>query len=95
MALHQAGRVKELIGPAAPGVETEIVAMGQAGTDRCDPIAGHASATTDGRLSLFGMVFSRDGSEFVRAHAHGVRGYPHTQVPRAGVEPATPEGREV
>lgn len=35
------------------------------------PIAGHASTTADGRMSLFGMVFNRDGSAFVRSHAWG------------------------
>ncbi|MBO2446636.1 hydroxymethylbilane synthase [Actinomadura barringtoniae] len=31
------------------------------------PIAGHARYEADGRLSLRGMVFTRDGAEFVRA----------------------------
>ncbi|MCI0687195.1 MAG: hydroxymethylbilane synthase, partial [Sporichthyaceae bacterium] len=35
------------------------------------PIAGHATTTADGQLSLFGMVFNRDGSAWVRSHAWG------------------------
>jgi hydroxymethylbilane synthase len=35
------------------------------------PIAGHAHTTADGKLSLFGMVFNRDGSEWVRSHGWG------------------------
>lgn len=31
------------------------------------PIAGHAHTTPDGKLSLFGMVFNRDGSAWVRS----------------------------
>ncbi|MCO6006251.1 hydroxymethylbilane synthase [Actinoallomurus purpureus] len=31
------------------------------------PIAGHCSTTADGQLSLLGMVFSRDGGQFVYA----------------------------
>ncbi|PRX92243.1 hydroxymethylbilane synthase [Allonocardiopsis opalescens] len=34
------------------------------------PIAGHCHTTPDGRLSLIGMVFSRDGGTFVHAHGH-------------------------
>ncbi|MFA1543332.1 hypothetical protein [Actinomadura monticuli] len=32
------------------------------------PIAGHARLERDGRLSLRGMVFTRDGAEFVHSH---------------------------
>lgn len=35
------------------------------------PIAGHAHATPDGQLSLFGMVFNRDGSQWVRSQGWG------------------------
>lgn len=35
------------------------------------PIAGHASTTPDGKVSLFGMVFNRDGSRCVRSHGWG------------------------
>ncbi|GAA3724442.1 hydroxymethylbilane synthase [Plantactinospora mayteni] len=35
------------------------------------PIAGHAHVAPDGKLSLFGMVFNRDGSAWVRAHNWG------------------------
>ncbi|RCG20081.1 hydroxymethylbilane synthase [Sphaerisporangium album] len=35
------------------------------------PIAGYASTTPDGQLSLFGMVFNRDGSQWVRSHLWG------------------------
>jgi hydroxymethylbilane synthase len=35
------------------------------------PIAGHAHTTPDAQLSLFGMVFNRDGSQWVRAHGWG------------------------
>jgi hydroxymethylbilane synthase len=34
------------------------------------PIAGHCVTEPDGQLSLRGMVFSRDGSKFVHAHAN-------------------------
>jgi hydroxymethylbilane synthase len=32
------------------------------------PIAGHCTTTPDGQLSLVGLVFTRDGGEFVSAH---------------------------
>lgn len=35
------------------------------------PIAGHCRTTPDGQLSLFGMVFNRDGSEWARSHGWG------------------------
>jgi hydroxymethylbilane synthase len=35
------------------------------------PIAGHAHTAPDGQLSLFGMVFNRDGSDWVRSHSWG------------------------
>ncbi|QIZ39362.1 hydroxymethylbilane synthase [Saccharopolyspora sp. ASAGF58] len=35
------------------------------------PIAGHAHTTADEQLSLFGMVFNRDGSQWVRSHGWG------------------------
>lgn len=35
------------------------------------PIAGHCHHTLDGKLSMFGMVFNRDGSRWVRAQAWG------------------------
>ncbi|MCI2416965.1 hydroxymethylbilane synthase [Saccharopolyspora sp. K220] len=35
------------------------------------PIAGHAHTTADDQLSLFGMVFNRDGSQWVRSHSWG------------------------
>jgi hydroxymethylbilane synthase len=35
------------------------------------PIAGHAHTTPDRQLSLFGMVFNRDGSRWVRSHGWG------------------------
>jgi len=35
------------------------------------PIAGHAHTTPDKQLSLFGMVFNRDGSRWVRSHGWG------------------------
>jgi hydroxymethylbilane synthase len=39
---------------------------------RCNsPIAGHASTTPDGQLALRGMVFTRDGGEFVHAMEWG------------------------
>ncbi|MBC6456599.1 hydroxymethylbilane synthase [Actinomadura sp. HBU206391] len=34
------------------------------------PIAGHAH-TPDGQLSLFGMVFNQDGTQWVRSHGRG------------------------
>jgi hydroxymethylbilane synthase len=42
------------------------------------PIAGYASTTSDGQMSLYGMVFDRDGSQFVRAHLWGDPGDPAT-----------------
>ncbi|MEU7862960.1 hydroxymethylbilane synthase [Nonomuraea sp. NPDC049141] len=42
------------------------------------PIAGHASTTPDGQMSLYGMVFNGDGSRFVRAHLWGDPGDPAT-----------------
>ncbi|MBP2705477.1 hydroxymethylbilane synthase [Microbispora sp. RL4-1S] len=35
------------------------------------PIAGYATTTADGAMSLHGMVFNRDGSELVRFHCSG------------------------
>ena len=40
------------------------------------PIAGHAHTTPDGQLSLFGMVFNRDGSAWVRSHGWGPKDDP-------------------
>jgi len=42
------------------------------------PIAGHCHTTLDGKLSLFGMVFNRDGSRWVRAQAWGPADDPNT-----------------
>ncbi|MGW4637472.1 hydroxymethylbilane synthase [Sphaerisporangium sp. NPDC004334] len=42
------------------------------------PIAGYACQTPDGQLSLFGMVFNRDGSQWVRSHLWGDPGDPAT-----------------
>lgn len=35
------------------------------------PIAGHCTDTPDGKLSMIGMVFNRDGSQWVRAQHWG------------------------
>jgi hydroxymethylbilane synthase len=40
------------------------------------PIAGHCSTTPDGQLALRGMVFTRDGGEFVHAMEWGAPGKP-------------------
>lgn len=40
------------------------------------PIAGHCTVTSDGRLSLRGMVFSGDGRQFVCAEERGSRQRP-------------------
>jgi hydroxymethylbilane synthase len=40
------------------------------------PIAGHCATTPDGRLALRGMVFTRDGGEFVHAMERGPVGKP-------------------
>lgn len=40
------------------------------------PIAGHAHTTPDGQISLFGMVFNHDGSQWVRCHGWGPVGDP-------------------
>ncbi|WP_019632043.1 hypothetical protein [Actinomadura atramentaria] len=41
------------------------------------PIAGHCRTTEDGRLSLIGMVFSRDGATFADAHEWNTRDRAH------------------
>ncbi|MFF4776592.1 hydroxymethylbilane synthase [Microtetraspora fusca] len=50
------------------------------------PIAGYASTTGDGALSLFGMVFNRDGSQFVRSHAWGEADDPATLGSRVAAD---------
>jgi hydroxymethylbilane synthase len=40
------------------------------------PIAGHCATAHDGQLALRGMVFTRDGSEFVHAMEYGPPGQP-------------------
>jgi hydroxymethylbilane synthase len=40
------------------------------------PIAGHCATTPDGQLALRGMVFTRDGGEFVHAMEWGPAGRP-------------------
>jgi len=50
------------------------------------PIAGHASTTADGQLSLIGMVFNRDGSAFVRSHAWGDPADPATLGSRVAAD---------
>jgi len=40
------------------------------------PIAGHCATTPDGQLALRGMVFTRDGGEFVHAMEWGPAGKP-------------------
>lgn len=35
------------------------------------PIAGYAHTTPDGQISLFGMVFNHDGTQWVRSHGWG------------------------
>ncbi|GII66556.1 porphobilinogen deaminase 2 [Sphaerisporangium krabiense] len=42
------------------------------------PIAGYATTTPDGQLSLFGMVFNRDGSAWARSLLWGDPGDPAT-----------------
>ena len=49
------------------------------------PIAGYAS-TADGRMSLYGMVFNRDGSRFVRAHLWGSPSDPATLGSRVAAD---------
>ncbi|GAA4587735.1 hydroxymethylbilane synthase [Planotetraspora phitsanulokensis] len=50
------------------------------------PIAGYATTTPDGRMSLFGMVFDRDGSQFVRSHAVGDPADPATLGSRVAAD---------
>ncbi|MER6175724.1 hydroxymethylbilane synthase [Streptosporangium sp. NPDC001681] len=50
------------------------------------PIAGHASTTPDGKIGLFGMVFNRDGSAFVRSHAWGDHSDPATLGARVAAD---------
>jgi hydroxymethylbilane synthase len=50
------------------------------------PIAGHCHRTPDGMLSLYGMVFNRDGSEFVRAQAWGPADDPATLGSRVAAD---------
>lgn len=40
------------------------------------PIAGHAYTTPDRQISLSGMVFDQDGSQWVRSHGRGPMGDP-------------------
>ncbi|MEU4836407.1 hypothetical protein [Streptosporangium sp. NPDC023615] len=54
------------------------------------PIAGHASTTPDGGMSLSGMVFNHDGSAFVRSQA---RGTTPTPPPSAPASPTTCSAR--
>jgi hydroxymethylbilane synthase len=44
------------------------------------PIAGHCATTPDGQLALRGMVFTRDGGEFV----HGMEWGPVNQPAELG-----------
>jgi hydroxymethylbilane synthase len=50
------------------------------------PIAGYATTTPDGQMSLFGMVFNQDGSQFVRSHAWGDPGDPATLGARVAAD---------
>jgi hydroxymethylbilane synthase len=50
------------------------------------PIAGHASTTADGQMGLFGMVFNRDGSAFVRSHTWGDHSDPATLGARVAAD---------
>ncbi|WP_214319976.1 hydroxymethylbilane synthase [Nonomuraea sediminis] len=50
------------------------------------PIAGYASTTPDGHMSLFGMVFNRDGSQFVRGHLWGDASDPATLGSRVAAD---------
>lgn len=50
------------------------------------PIAGHANTTADGQMSLYGMVFNRDGSVFVRSHLWGDPGDPATLGSRVAAD---------
>lgn len=50
------------------------------------PIAGHASTTADGQMSLIGMVFNRDGSAFVRSHCWGDPSDPATLGSRVAAD---------
>jgi hydroxymethylbilane synthase len=50
------------------------------------PIAGHASTTPDGQMSLIGMVFNRDGSAFVRSHCWGNPADPATLGSRVAAD---------
>lgn len=49
------------------------------------------STTVDGKMSLFGMVFNRDGSQFVRSHAWGFGSQVGSQDRGADGEPILPQ----
>ncbi|GAA4213889.1 hydroxymethylbilane synthase [Microbispora amethystogenes] len=75
-ARHADGPVMRLLGELNDAVTTRYIlaerTMLHMLRGHCNsPIAGYAARTADGRLSLFGMVFNRDGSELVRSHAWG------------------------
>ncbi|GII30116.1 porphobilinogen deaminase 2 [Planotetraspora mira] len=50
------------------------------------PIAGYATTTPDGQMSLFGMVFNLDGSQFVRSRAWGDPADPATLGSRVAAD---------
>jgi hydroxymethylbilane synthase len=57
--------------PTARHVTAERAMLGVLRGHCNSPIAGHAHTTADGQLSLFGMVFNRDGSRWLHSHGHG------------------------
>ncbi|CAG6397472.1 hydroxymethylbilane synthase [Streptomyces cocklensis] len=59
------------------------------------PIAGYCVTGQDGRLSLRGMVFSEDGSAFVRAHVRGESSDPAALGARAAAELLGQGAREI
>lgn len=62
--------------PTRTHVESERVML-HALQGHCNsPIAGHCATTPDGQLALRGMVFTRDGGEFVHAMEWGPTGKP-------------------
>ncbi|WP_281203367.1 hydroxymethylbilane synthase [Nocardiopsis trehalosi] len=50
-------------------VTAERAMLGVLGGHCNSPIAGHATTAPDGRIGLFGAVFTRDGAAWVDAHA--------------------------
>lgn len=84
LVLARAGLARiGMAGRAAETFDTDTMcpAVG-AGVIGNSPIAGHCSTTPDGQLALRGMVFTRDGGEFVPSREDNADAYPARTDPR-------------